>query len=128
MVPLVAEEAEASTLPAFIATKSHGLFYLLLAFNFFCLPLCLAFGVSLATLSLLSFSLFDIYFPDLLFDWRLDFFPRLYLRWRLRRGSNLWRRLRGLRCLCGGGQDYSGWQWRFWCRSEVPMPSRFVQR
>jgi hypothetical protein len=114
MVPLVAEEAEASTLPAFIATKSHGLFYLLLAFNFFCLPLCLAFGVSPATLSLLRFSLSDIYLLDLFFDRRLDFFPRLYLRWRwrLRRGSNLWRRLRGLRCLCGGGQDYSGWHWR----------------
>jgi len=93
-------------LPAFIATKGHdgrflpfGVFYLQLALSFFCLPLCLAFGVSLATLPVLRLSLPCIYLLDLLFDGRLGFLHRLYLRWRLRRGGNLWRWLCRLRCL-----------------------------
>src|SRR4030081_1848098 len=57
--PLVAEEAEATASSGLIAAKCHDgrflmftLLYLLLAFSSFCLPLCFAFCVPLATLPL----------------------------------------------------------------------------
>jgi hypothetical protein len=82
---------------------AFALFNLLLAFSSFCLPLCFAFGLSLATLPLFSFSLPGIHFVDLLFGRRRRFFHRLHLLWRLRCGVNMLRWLRRLRCLCVGG-------------------------
>lgn len=101
--------------------------YLLLAFSSFCLPPRFAFGVPLATLPLFRFGFPGIYLVDLLFDSRLGFFPRLYLRGRLRRrGVDLLRlRLPRLRCFCGGWQDYSGRRWRF-SRNAALIPSWFL--
>src|SRR6185503_15246761 len=72
---LVTEEAEAADSPRFVATKCHDgrfptftLLYLLLASSSFCLPLCFAFCVLLATLPLFRFSLFDVDLFNLAFD------------------------------------------------------------
>jgi hypothetical protein len=82
--PLVAEEAEASASSGLIATKCHDgrilmftLFDLLLAFSSFCLPLCFALCVPLATLPLFRYSLPGVELFDLPFDWRLGSFHRL---------------------------------------------------
>ena len=82
--PLVAEEAEAAASSGLTATKRHGgrflmftLFYLLLAFSSFCLPLCFAFCVPLATLPLFRFSLPGVDVFDLPFDWCMGCLRRL---------------------------------------------------
>ena len=73
--PLVTEEAEAAASSRFVATKCHDgrfptftLLYLLLASSSFCLPLCFAFCVLLATLPLFRFSLFGVDLFNLAFD------------------------------------------------------------
>ena len=79
--PLVAEEAERTASSGLIATKCHeGRFLwlnLLLAFSSFCLPLCFAFCVPLATLPLFRFRLNGVNLFDLPFDRRLGSFHRL---------------------------------------------------
>lgn len=84
--PLVAEEAQPTASSGLIATKCHDrrflmftLLYPLLAISSFCLPLCFAFCVPLATLPLFRFSLPGVdLFDHLLFDWRLGSFHRLW--------------------------------------------------
>jgi hypothetical protein len=82
--PLVAKEAEATASSGLIATKCHDgrflmftLLYLSLAFCSFCLPLCFAFCVPLATLPLFRFSLPGVDVFDLPFDWRVGCLHRL---------------------------------------------------
>ena len=60
------------------------LLYLLLAISSFCLPLCFAFCVPLATLPLFRFSLPGVDLFDVLFDWCLGSFHRLWRRQCLR--------------------------------------------
>ena len=131
---LVAEEAKAPASSGLIATKCHDgrflmsiLLDLALAISSFCLPLCFAFGVPLATLPLLRVSLPGVDLFDTLFDRRLGSLHRLWRRqWRFWCGGNLLRWLRRLRCLRGGRQDDSGWRWRF-RRNAILIASRSVQ-